>query len=262
MSDNIDMTPRSLAAKWQPDAVAKVPQGDYYGHQSIQDPVLASLIPASFGLVCGSLVLLVKPIADNYLWQAIALVAVVTLLGGLPATQRWIEWYAHPIYISLRNGQMLVGQTAVKWAFIGGSSPDTVNYQIADVETPKQRWRFRVMFWFNERVAIPKHGSTDGYEIKLPKRAISVLYAVQEKYQTIRSDSATAAIESRDYLKEIRDGQDTNTIAERLRLVIREEIRLALQGLPHEVAAEVAKSFRITRSAPESSDADKPSSEG
>lgn len=261
-ADNVDVTPRNLAAKWQPGALAHIPEEDHYGHQSIQDPVLASLPSAIAAFIGYWAVVLVYTLTDGgMLWQTLGFVTLAVLVISLPAIQSWATWYARPVYISSSNGQMLIGQTAVGWALTGGSSPDTVNFQTYEVKTPDQPWYIRMIFRTNEQVVVPAHDKKKAYIIKLPKRAMDKLYVVQDKYQTVRSKSFTATVETADLLREIRDQGGLAAQEQMVRRVVREELSRALESLPRDVAIEVAKCFKVRSATSESTDSDTPNNE-
>lgn len=208
-----ELTPLDLANKWHPEMVDSLPEGDHYGLRSVQEAVQAT---AKWSIaIIGSWMLayllfrllnrlLMADVMSALRLLTAAMVLLLALAAGLVTLKgahviftEWVRYQIQPFYINAATGQMTIGQRG--WAALGmsDSSPDQADFQVEQITTPKQPFYVRWFFWHNQRVLLPKSDKRkEEYEIILPREAMVKFYAVQEKFQSQRTENLAVPMKS------------------------------------------------------------------
>ena len=232
-----------LMRKYDPSEAKKIPEGDFYVRPSNQDAVWATLASGSLITVLWILLILLGSLDKELASWLMAIGTILTIAIAHPALVEWSVRDIRPVYGSMALGSVWVGQRTQPWMFRGGgSSPDTVQLQRQDIDTPELGWFGRTFFSHDQRVRLPS-----GKEVLLADEAVD-FYRIRDYWLRVRNQSQKATMETRDFMEQISryfTGPEGIRFTQTLRDLIREELQQALASVPRAVVAEFAKSFDV-----------------
>lgn len=232
-----------LMVKYDPRAGNNLPKGDFYIQTSVQNTVWAGITATALLMLIWPLLLWLMSMSGEFVWLLLGIGIVLTVAIIHTVAVEWRLRWIQPVYGSFALGQVWIGQRTETWMFRrGGSSPDTLDLQEKEIDTPELGWLARALFKHDQRVRLPS-----GKEVLMDNDAVD-FYQLRNHWVHKRNQNQVAGVDSRDFLATIAEfltGPGGNTLLDKVRVIVREEMQRALVTLPRAVVEEFAKSFEV-----------------